>query len=109
MDAVVYFQFDFEAQRTTSAGEFREGYAGRTVFVEIGSAVFDGSIDSGSRDEAAEEIARAVALELVAQDLVELDDDDGVGTRIEQLPSTVQEAEPDLNDPGVRAWLVGSH
>jgi hypothetical protein len=108
MDPVIYFQFDFEGQRTTSAGEFREGHVQRTVFVEIGSAAFDVSIDSGSKDEAAEEIAQTVAVELAAQELAELDDDDGVVTRIEQLPSAMQETEPDVDDLGVKAWLVST-
>jgi hypothetical protein len=109
MDTVVYFQFDFEGQKTTSAGEFRAGYVRRTVYVEVGSAAYDGSIDSGSKDEAAEEIARSIAVELAAQELAELDDDAGVVTRIEQPPSVVQDAEPDVEDPGVRAWLVSTH
>jgi hypothetical protein len=108
MDSVIYFQFDFEGQRTTSAGDFREGYVRRTVFVEIGGAAFDASIDSGSKDEAAEGMARTVAVELAAEELAELDDEDGVVTRIEQLPSVIQESEPDVDDPGVRAWLVSS-
>ncbi|MBV8276677.1 MAG: hypothetical protein JO170_15650 [Verrucomicrobia bacterium] len=106
MEPVTYFQVDFEGAETTSTGQLLEGYGRRRVFVEVGSAAYDGSVDTGSKDVAAEEMARSVAVELVAEELADLNGGAGLVTRLDRRPPAIREAEPDLEDRGIRAWLA---
>ena len=106
MEPVSYFQVDFEGAETTSTGEFREGYNRRTVFVEVGSEAYDGSVDTGTKEVAGEEIARSIAVELAMQELADLNETAGVVTPLDDPPPVIEEAEPDVDDRGVRAWLA---
>jgi hypothetical protein len=100
------FQIDLEEKETTSADEITEGCPRRTIFVEVGPEAFDETVDSGVVDEAAEEIALTTAQELADQELAELKDDGESITPLEELPPVIQDLEPDLREPGIRAWLI---
>jgi hypothetical protein len=101
-----YLQVDFEGEETTSTGEFREGYGRRSVVVEVRSGAYENPGDNRIPDEVAEDIARNTANELVKQELVELADNEGALTRLEELPPVLQDVEPDVIDSDVRAWLL---
>ena len=103
-----YFQIDYKVAKTTSTGETREGYAEGTIFVEVIAHDFANSVDAGSIDLAAEEIALATARELARQNLAELKNTTQRMTRLEELPPVIQSVEPTVQESGVRAWLIGA-
>jgi hypothetical protein len=100
------FQIDLECEEITSSGEFREGHSRRIIFVEVSAQAYDESVDSGSVDEIVEEIALMTAQELAHQELAELKDDGESITRLKEFPPVVQDLEPDVQEPGIRAWLI---
>lgn len=100
------FQIDLESEETTSIGEFREKYSWRVIFVEVSPEAYDESGGSGSVDETVEEIALTTAQELADQELAELKDDGESITRLKEFPPVVQDLEADVQEPGIRAWLI---
>ena len=105
-DSNIYFQFDFKGEETTSTGEFQEGYSSRTIFVEVGSDAYGARSENRSADEAAQELAQSVASELSRHALADLGNNAGTITRLDEFPPVLQGVEPDIDESGVRAWLL---
>jgi hypothetical protein len=100
------FQIDVESEETTSSGEFYEKYSRRMIFVEVSPEAYDESGDSGRVNETVEEIALMTAQDLADQELAELKDDGESITRLEEFPPIVHDLEADVQEPGIRAWLI---
>jgi hypothetical protein len=100
-----YFQIDYKGTKTTSTGEFREGYTQGTIFVEIAADAFGDSVDDASINSAAEEVALTTARELARQNLAELGNTTQTIARLGELPPIIQDVAPTVQESGVRAWL----
>ena len=100
-----YFQIDYKSAKTTGTSEFREGYTQGTIFVEVVADAFANSVDDASMDSAAEEMALTTARELARRNLAELGNTSQRMDRLGESPPVVQDVEPSIQKPGVRAWL----
>jgi hypothetical protein len=105
-----YFQVEFEGETTVDPTAFGEGLTRRTVVVEIGPEALTPAEGSTERAEAtaAGEIARATANEVVRDEIPTISNEAGDVSRIDELPPILKDVEPNLSDPGIRAWLLQS-
>jgi hypothetical protein len=103
-----YFQVDFEGEETITPGMFEEGLERRHVVVEVSERAFHDPAEARSRTapKTAEDIARSTANELVRSELAELEDPDGRAQLLDGFPPRLRDVVPDVEDDGVRAWLV---
>jgi hypothetical protein len=108
MPAPFYFQVDFTGEEAITPGMFEEGLERRHVVVEVASEAFRDKKDATSKRAPidAEEIARNTASELVRSELAEVEDPDGRVTMLDEFPPQLREVVPDVEDDGVRAWVV---
>ncbi|MBV9875614.1 MAG: hypothetical protein JO025_12850 [Verrucomicrobia bacterium] len=105
-EADIYFQFDFKGGETTSTGEFQEGLTRRTIIVEISPEARGNRLEGQSADEVARQLAQNVAEELARQELVDLEKGSGEVVRLDEFPPVLEDVEPDVDETGVRAWLL---
>ena len=64
------------------------------------------SLKSDSIEETAEEIALTTAQELTDQEQLESKDDGDRITRLEEFPPVIHDLKPDVEEPGIRGWLI---
>jgi hypothetical protein len=101
------FVVDFEGETTTEPTAFGEGVTRRSVVVEIGPEALTPAEGATPRAEAKEaaEVARTTANEVVRDVIPTIPNTAGDVTPIDELPPDVKDLEPNIDDPGVRAWL----
>jgi hypothetical protein len=105
--SIHYLQIDFSRQKSTADGGVREGTSPRTIVVEVHVPTSGNSGGSWSSEEEASEIARATARELASRAL-ELTNCETVISRLAEFPPVLRDVQPDVDEPGVRAWLLKS-
>ncbi len=107
-EQLYYFQVDFEGQATVQPSAYGEGMVRRSAVVEVGpDALTPAEGDTArARQDAAAEVARTVANEIVRDEIPTIGNEDGEVTPLDEFPPTLQDAEPSLDDPGIRAWLL---
>jgi len=101
-----YLQIDFKRQKPTAAGGVREGSSPRTIVVEVCTRTSGNSGDSRFSEEEAAEIACTTACELARRALEELANSETIITRLAEFPPVLRDVQPDVDEPGVRAWLL---
>lgn len=101
-----YLQIEFTRRKPGSAGGIREGSSPRTIVVEAHIRTSGNSGDSRSSEQEAAEIARTTACELARRALEELANSETVITRLAEFPPVLRDVQPDVDKPGVRAWLL---
>ena len=96
-----YFEVDFEGQETTSPGEFQRKSFRRTIVVEVRAC-------EGSRptEDDAAKIARTRACELARRELDHSVNGEVVLTQLGDFPPVLNDVQPDIDEPEVRAWLL---
>jgi hypothetical protein len=102
-----YFVVDFEGETTTEPTEYGEGLTRRSVVVEVGPEALtpaEGATPRAEAEEAAE-VARTTANEIVRDVIPTIPNTAGDVTPLDQLPEAVKDLDPNIDDPGVRAWL----
>ena len=101
------FVVDFEGEVSTDPTAFGEGITRRSVVVEIGPEALTPAEGATPRAEAeaAAELARTTANEVVRDVLPTISNTAGDVTPLDELPPAVEDIEPNIDDPGVRAWL----
>jgi hypothetical protein len=102
-----YFVVDFEGENTTEPTAFGEGLTRRSVIVEVGPEALtpaEGATPRAEAEEAAE-VARTMANEVVRDVIPTIPNTAGDVTPLDRLPPSLEDQEPSLNDPGIRAWL----
>jgi hypothetical protein len=106
-DRHYYFVVDFEGEATTEPTAFGEGLTRRSVVVEIGPEALTPAEGATPRAEAeaAAELARTTANEVVRDVLPTIPNTAGDVTPTDGLPPDVQGTDPNIGDPGIRAWL----
>jgi hypothetical protein len=107
-DRHYYFLVDFEGEISTAPTAFGEGLTRRSVAVEIGPEALtpaEGATPRAEADEAAE-VARTTANEVVRDVLPTIPNTAGDVTPIDQLPPAVKDMDSNVDDPGIRAWLL---
>ena len=107
-DRHYYFVVDFEGETTTEPTEFGEGLTRRSVVVDVGPEALtpaEGATPRAEADEAAG-VARTTANEVVRDVIPTIPNTAGDVTPIDELPATVKDLDPNIDDPGVRAWLL---
>jgi hypothetical protein len=107
-DRRFYFQVTFEGQATVQPTAYGQGETRRSVVVEIGPEALSAAEGTTPRaqEEAAAEIARTTANEVVRDEMPTVRNVDGDTLRIAELPPSLLEVEPTIDDPGIRAWLL---
>jgi hypothetical protein len=101
------FVVDFEGENTTEPTAFGEGLTRRSVIVEVGPEALtpaEGATPRAEADEAAE-VARTTANEVVREVIPTIPNTAGDVAPLDRLPPGLEDQEPSLNDPGIRAWL----
>jgi hypothetical protein len=107
-DRHYYFVVDFEGETTTEPTAFGEGLTRRSVVVEVGPEALtpaEGATPRAEAEEAAE-VARTTANEVVRDVIPTIPNTAGDLTPIDQLPPAVKDMDPNIDDPGIRAWLL---
>jgi hypothetical protein len=106
-DRHYYFVVDFEAEVFPDPTAFGEGLTRRSVVVEIGPEALTPAEGATPRAEAeaAAELARTTANEVVRDVLPTISNTAGDATPLAELPPAVRDVEPNIDDPGIRAWL----
>lgn len=102
------FVVDFEGETSTDLTAFGEGVTRRSVVVEVGPEALtpaEGATPRAEAEEAAE-VARTTANEIIRDVIPAIPNTAGDVTPIDALPPGVENQEPTLNDPGIRAWLL---
>jgi hypothetical protein len=103
-----YLQIDFTRQKPTAVGGVRAGSFARTIVVEVHAPTSGNSFERRSSEEEAAETARTTACELVRRTLEELGNSETLTTRLAEFPPVLRDVQPDIEEPGVRAWLLKS-
>jgi hypothetical protein len=106
-DRHYYFVVDFEGEISPDPTAFGEGLTRRSVVVEVGPEALtpaEGATPRAEAEEAAE-VARATANEIVRDVIPTIPNTAGDVTPIDELPPDVKDLEPNVDDPGIRAWL----
>ncbi|MBV9998033.1 MAG: hypothetical protein JO015_02865 [Verrucomicrobia bacterium] len=106
-DRHYYFVVDFEGETSTDLTAFGESLTRRSVVVEVGPEALtpaEGATPRAEAEEAAE-VARAMANEVVRDVIPAIPNTAGEVTPINGLPRGVEDQDPNIDDPGVRAWL----
>jgi hypothetical protein len=101
-----YLQIDFKRQKPTAADGVREGSSPRTIIVEVCTGTSGNSDDSRVSEEEAAEIARTTACEFARRASEELANSETVIIRLAEFPPILRDVQPDVDEPGVRAWLL---
>jgi hypothetical protein len=101
------FVVDFEGESTTEPTAFGEGVTRRSVIVEIGPEALTPAEGATPRAEAeaAAELARTTANEVVRDVIPTIPNTAGDVTPLDALPPAIEDLEPTIDDPGIRAWL----
>ncbi|MBV9491567.1 MAG: hypothetical protein JO069_17895 [Verrucomicrobia bacterium] len=107
-DRHYYFQVDFEGENSVEPSAFGEGVTRRTVVVEVSPGALTPAEGATERAqaEAAAEVARTTANEVVRDEIPTISNVAGEVTPVEGLPRILKDVEPNLDDPGIRAWVV---
>ncbi|HEY0792925.1 MAG TPA: hypothetical protein VGD78_17805 [Chthoniobacterales bacterium] len=109
-DRRFYFQVTFEGQATVQPTAYGQGETRRSVVVEIGPEALTPAegVTPRAQEEAASEIARTTANEVIRDEIPTVSNLDGDAVRIGELPPVLQDVEPTIDDPGIRVWLMPS-
>ena len=107
-DRHFYFQVDFEGEVSVDPSAFGEGVTRRSVVVEIGPEALTPSEGPTARAQAdaAAEVARTTANEVVRDEIPTIGNIAGDVSPLDELPPVLKDVEPNLDDPGIRAWLL---
>lgn len=101
------FVVDLEGETSTDPTAFGEGVTRRSVVVEIGPEALTPAEGATPRAEAdaAAELARTTANEVIRDVLPTIPNTAGDVTPLDRLPPGIEDRDPSIDDPGVRAWL----